>query len=450
MSPVKSSVRVARLPSVSWQLSKKSSMKRRRCSALLVCGAAVCFSIGVGADIAVEASIPDPARAWETRNLASVEAWLTSETDVAAAHGENRNALSVPVLRARAWLARRENEDDRALALIDRAIELAPDRAELRVDRAAFRSDRIEESGALKSLRIARDVRRDLEHAVAVAPLHEDALAALAAFHLRAPGIAGGDKLEAEALLARLGELAPARRSFREAIELAAEERIAEAVDRIIQAISLAGGPKPNWRIRMGDWLHRLGRDDDALEAYRLALLDAPQHAGALYAFGRTAAESGLETDAGIDALERYVELKPWPKDPEIKFAWWQLGRLHARVGCVENAAAAFRRALALDPGWRAPRRALERLGDEENRDRSCGPETENHPADQESLTEPARRDGHSELSWSASASDPDPDPSTMITSLACAINRLRSSTILICHKCVDRPKWTASARAVI
>ena len=339
--------------------------------------AALCLAAVASAEAVVEGSMPDPAQAWEVRDFSSVEAWLASTPPGTDGPGDGEDHRPVPVLRAQAWLARRAGSADRALALIDRAIELAPDRPDLRVDRAAFRSDGIEEAGAFKSLRIARDVRRDLEHALAVAPTHTDALAALAAFHMRAPGIAGGDKDAAGALLGRLGELAPSRRFFREAVELADRERFAEAVDRIAEAIAAAEQPRPNWRIRMGDWLHRLGRDAAALETYRSALLEAPNHSGALYGLGRTAAESGLQGDAGIDALERFLALPPWPNDPEPRRAWWQLGRIHAHAGCVDAAESAFRRALALDPDWREPRRSLDRLEEDASPDVRCASEAE-------------------------------------------------------------------------
>lgn len=340
--------------------------------ALSACGAAFIFAGIAGADIASEDSIPDPARAWELRNLSPLEAWLESATSNAGEIGGGNGAESIAVLRARAWLARRDGEITEALTLIDSAIERAPDQPALRVDRAAFRADLIEDAGALKSLRIARDVRKDLEHALAVAPEHADALAALAAFHLRAPGIAGGDSQEAAALLARLGRLAPSRRMFREASEFADQGRFGDAVERIAEAISQAGSPRPNWRIRMGDWLGRLDRVDGAVEAYREALLEAPQHAEAMYALGRLSAESGLAEDAGIDALQRFIALPRWPQDPEVKLAWWHLGRIHANAGCVERAEAAFRRALALDPDWRDARRSLQDLGEVRGPGQAC------------------------------------------------------------------------------
>jgi len=363
------------------------SMNERIRRALVTGGILAVIASVAGADMTAETSIPDPARAWQLRDFAPVQAWLASETGSArmTAHspsdhspgdnspGDNSPSdASVPVLRAQAWLARREGETDRALTLLDTAIENAPDLPELRVDRAAFRSDRIEDSGPFASLRIARDVRGDLEHALAVAPQHADALAALAAFHLKAPGIAGGDKQAAKALLARLGELAPSRRLFRESAELADAERFAEAVERVAEALSGADGPTPDWHVRMGDWLHRLGRHEGALAAYREALTETPEHTGALYALGRMAAESGLAAEAGRDALQRFLELPRWPQDPGASSAWWQMGRIHAHAGCFELAEQAFRRALELDPDWREPRRSLRRLDAARDSENSC------------------------------------------------------------------------------
>lgn len=337
--------------------------------ALLAFGAAICFSTDCGAETAV----PDPARAWQLRDLAPLEAWLEAVANGPGEDGGAHPDERVPVLRAKAWLARRDGSHDRALALIDRAIELAPDRADLRVDRAAFLSDRIQASGAFRSLRIARDVRRDLEHALVATPGHVDAIAALAAFHQRAPRIAGGDKQAAADLMVRLGELAPARQHFREAVAFADEERFGEAVDRIGLAISQLERPRPDWLARMGDWLLQLDRGDDALEAYRRALAQAPRYAPALFGIGRLAAESGLAADDGIAALQHFLELSRWPQDPEARLAWWHLGRIHARAGCRDLAAAAFRRALDSDPGWAPARRSLDELPGRDVSDAACG-----------------------------------------------------------------------------
>lgn len=328
-------------------------MIRTRLTALLLLVAAAFHSFSVVADPA-EPSIPDPERAWEHRDFEAVERWLESVPPDAAD--------SAAALRARAWLARRDGDTGLALDLVGRAIAQAPDSADLRVDRAAFRSDLIEDAGRFRSLRLAREIRDDLEHAVSAAPGHVDALVALASFHQRAPGIAGGDAGRVTELMERLGEIAPFRLHLRDAMQFAEDERYEQAVSEITLAIDYADQARPKWHLRKGEWLRRLGRDRDALAAFEQALALAPRFAPVLFEIGRLAAESGLAVDTGTDALRRYLELPRWSNDPDAKLAWWHLGRLHADSGRNDQAERAFARALELDPDWSRARQALEAL----------------------------------------------------------------------------------------
>lgn len=328
-------------------------MKRFRLSALLLWGAAV-FLPGVAVADPEGAAIPDPARAWENRDFVAVEHWLQAVAPDAA---DNPAAL-----RARAWLARRDGDSARALELVGSAIAQAPGSADLRVDRAAFRSDLIKDAGRFRSLRLAREIRDDLEQAVAAAPGHIDALVALTSFHQRAPGIAGGDAGRAAELLERLREIAPARFDLHRAMQFADDGRYEQAVSEISLAIETADLARPKWHLRKGQWLRRLGRESEALSALEQALVLAPRFAPALFEIGRLAAETGLAPDAGTDALRRFLELPRWPDDPEIKIAWWYLGRIHASAGRDEQAEQAFGRVLALDPDWSQAQQALEAL----------------------------------------------------------------------------------------
>lgn len=318
-------------------------------SAVIACGA-----VPAAADAGADERLPDPERAWEHRDLRVVEDWLAQRDGV--------DSDNVDVLRARAWLARRAGDSERALQLIDRAIEQAPDAADLRVDRASFRSDLLADAGAFKSLRIARAVRDDLEHAVSVSPGHVDALVALAAFHQRAPRIAGGNEHHAEVLVARLERLAPARVHLRTAMQLAGQARFAEAVEQMAQAIDLADQPRPKWFVRSGHWLLELGRPAQAVRCFERALDEAPRFGPALYEIGRLAAEEVVKADKGAAALKRYLELPQWPDDPDEALAWLHLGRIQAHLGRGAEARTAFERALELDPELERARQALDEL----------------------------------------------------------------------------------------
>ncbi|MGK7296305.1 MAG: tetratricopeptide repeat protein [Candidatus Wenzhouxiangella sp. M2_3B_020] len=308
----------------------------------------------------VDAPPVDPERAFEQRDLAPLRAWLDSLPP--------GRSDTVAALRARAWLARRSGEARQAIALIDRAIELAPDRADLRVDRAAFRSDALADAGAFESMRIARDVRRDLEHALEAEPEHLDTLTAMISFHRRAPGIVGGRDDRADALLERLRAVSEPHYRERLAVQHAADEEYEAAAELMRQAMADVAVVPLEWRGLLGRWLAATGRTPEALQAWLAALAEAPDFAPALFGIGRLAATSGRHTRLGVDTLRRLLDRPAWPDDPDRALAWLHLGELHRREGRAAPARRAFERALELEPDFDEARVALESLQANRNR----------------------------------------------------------------------------------
>lgn len=295
---------------------------------------------------------PDPERAFVARNVAPLESWLGQLSD------ERRG--SSEALRVQAWLARRDGDVSGALSLIDRAIENAPDRAVLRLDRAAIRSDRIDDAGAFRSLRIARDIRRDLETAVELAFGNERdrvrALTALITFHREAPGIAGGDDRRGEELMDRLLELAPPHHRMQRALWAAKADEIDEAIELARSAIDSIERAPLEWQLRLGRWLAETRQSEAALAAYLNVLLRAPNHGPTLLALGRLAADTGERRALGIDALCRFVQGPVWPTDPPRGEGWRQLALLYQAVDRPEDARLARERALTLDDRGRSAR----------------------------------------------------------------------------------------------
>lgn len=325
-----------------------------RLSELLRLGAAMVLMASANASGAETSPMPDPERAWEYRDFGPVEAWLERH--------EGPASNGVEMLRGRAWLARRAGASERALELIDQAINRAPGRADLRVDRAQFHSDLLEEAGPFRSLRIARNIRDELELAVSVGPRDVDALAALASFHQRAPGIAGGNQHYAEALMQRLEQLSPGRVHLLEAMRLAREERYEEAAAKISRAIDTAERIRPKWWVRKARWLLALERREQAADCLEKALEEAPSFGPALYELGRLAAQGQADARRGAAALRRYLDLPRWPGDPDHALARLELGRIEMRLERPAEARDAFRRALELDPDLDQARQALKRL----------------------------------------------------------------------------------------
>ncbi len=334
-----------------------NSFSKLLMAAVLACpGPVVLASSPAGSDpeTALSASeMPDLEQAFEARRLEPIRKWLQSLEE-----GPDSNA---DVLRARAWLAAHAQRPDEAVSWMDRAIDAAPGRPDLWVERAGFRTSRLDESGAFRSMRIARRVRDDLETALELDSSHAAALEALYAFHRQAPGIVGGSRSRAEALAADLADKAPERLAWRQGL-LRAEDRDPEAaVELWTRAIELAEPVPAEWRVRLARELGSLGAFGRAL-AQLEPLLNDPGYPPALFEYGRLAAESGRSMERGIEVLTRYVALPPWPEDPSPALAWWHKGRILYQAGSPEQARQAFERALLLDPGLEQVRLALSDL----------------------------------------------------------------------------------------
>lgn len=289
------------------------------------------------------AGAPDLERAFARRDLGPVLTWLNSSAAPDS---------SPDVVRARAWLAEHEGELERARDLLDTAVEAAPGRADLRTDRARVLTALVDSAGALASMRLAGRIREDLERAVALAPDDVDAVDALYGFHLRAPGLVGGNRERAAELEQRLRKLAPQRLAYRKARRLAGQDRLDAAIEHLQRAVEQAGRhaertPR-DWRVRLARWYRQAGDYRAAVEVLE-PLLQAPRkYRPALFELGRIGAESGLCAEAAVAALERFLAAPDWPGDPQPSMAWWQLGRVLELLGREREAAEAFGRALAM------------------------------------------------------------------------------------------------------
>ena len=310
----------------------------------------------------------DPGAAFEQRTLAPVHQWLASQ---AIAPGRQCDELRAWTLRLRAWLVShqmatlRDSSNERgatALELIEQAIRLRPDWPDLLVDRARIHSRMIEDAGKLKSLRLARHVREDLERAVGLDPDHAAALQAAYAFHRRAPGIAGGNRQRADELQQRLERLSPGWLHFFEASRLAEQKKPECALQRLHQALDDAGSPPATWHLLHASLLHELGHHDQAVAVLEKLLRQRSGFPPALYQLGRISAETGCCTERGVAALSQYLESNLWPDDPGPEHAWWRLGQLQNRAGQAIAAHRAFERALEIDPEFERARAALEEL----------------------------------------------------------------------------------------
>lgn len=85
-----------------------------------------------------------------------------------------------------------------------------------------------------------------------------------------------------------------------------------------------------------------------------------PNDALALFNYGRAAATSGQNTERGIECLQKYIAMAPQFRGaPSLGNAWGRIGVIHQKLGHSEEARAAYRKTLELEPNNKVAAAAL-------------------------------------------------------------------------------------------
>lgn len=233
---------------------------------------------------------------------------------------------------AAAWRIRglalgRLGQWDESVTALAQAHALAAADVTILVDLAGAQGQAALTSGPFGKFTGARRTRALLEQAVAMDPDHVDARAGLFSYYLQAPGIVGGGRAKA------LEQLA--------------------ALERLDATAALLAQAEVAWA------------DDDAsaaLAGYRLAQEQAPADFRAHYGFGRLAALSGEQLDAGLASLRTALTLPAHPRTPGLPGVYLRMGDIHRRLGDIKAARAAYEESLRIDPFYRFARVELDRL----------------------------------------------------------------------------------------
>ncbi|WP_221033111.1 tetratricopeptide repeat protein [Actomonas aquatica] len=213
-------------------------------------------------------------------------------------------------------LAAKRRERELAVDYLQRAVDLEPDNAEFQFEYGAACSLHAGSLGtSFGALRQAHRGRKAMERAVELAPENLIFRQGLLEFYATAPGIAGGSM----------------RKAFEQAEAIATRDADQGAFARA-----------------------NLQRAEDdhagALATLGGILERAPDNYFALYQFGRCAAESGLELERGLAALQHCLELPAPDKGAPPAYVWWRIGEIQAQRGDPSAAREAAARALELAP----------------------------------------------------------------------------------------------------
>ena len=214
------------------------------------------------------------------------------------------------------------------------------------------------EGNVFKQLGDSRTARRHLERSVTLDPDNLRARMLLVRYYSLAPWFAGGSKGKARAQVQACAQRDPYWGHETAALLALAEERFADAIERFRQAQAL----QPEARdpaVYLAKAYSQAGDTAAAIEVLERLVNRYPRFHEGWLELGRLAAERGVASPRGTAALEHFLDNAQDASPAKRAEANVYLGQLHAAAGRVDLAAAAFTAALALEPGSRPARKAM-------------------------------------------------------------------------------------------
>lgn len=298
----------------------------------------------------------------EVRALVASEDWEGAHTALAARaaqEGEDGEVLSLLSL-----VARMRGDVEGALDFGERATSAAPDSSDAHLQYCRALGQKMQRGGMLAAMGSLGDFRDALDRARELDPANLDARGDEIAFHLIAPGIAGGDREQGLELARELTALDRERGLPLYVWALSANDETELALATARAALEEDPG---NRQLRLS--LARLCAEEELLdEAFALweALLEGERdrhHYEALYQLARARIQAEREPERALEALQQYVAGAPAaPELPPKAGAWWRIGQAHELLDDLDAARAAYETALSLDPDFEQASDALDAL----------------------------------------------------------------------------------------
>lgn len=260
--------------------------------------------------------------------------------------------------------ALRANEPARAVERFERAIALNDRVGEYQLRLGLALGQQAFSANPVRQALIARRVKQAFERAVELDPSLVEAREGLLFFYAFAPGVMGGSPEKAREQQRELlrrdpmrGQMATATLAWRDkdttATERALRAAMAVAPDSAAPAVTLAQ--------RQAAW----GRTAAAFATLDAFLARHPQDIAARAQYGRLAGSTGQQLAKAERYLRELTALPAWEVTqlrPSQATVHYRLGVVLAKAGRRAEARAAHQAALAIDPGLKAAREALDAL----------------------------------------------------------------------------------------
>ncbi|HTO90819.1 MAG TPA: tetratricopeptide repeat protein [Candidatus Sulfotelmatobacter sp.] len=286
---------------------------------------------------------------------------------------------------------------DAAQKLGEQAIAIAPNDAEAHEALSEVFGERASNASMFKVMGLAGRFRKEAETALHLDPKQIDARLGLMEFHVRAPGIAGGDKKKAlryaqevGEIDASKGELALARYCQETGDTNAVEAHYRSAIEKdpndVEARVALASWCTAPWRQKW-DEAEKNARAASEAEPDRaipylllasiyahqqrwsdldavLSAADAacPDDRNPWYQSGRILLLDGTDLPRAEKSFRRFLEIEPEPNGPTLAHGRWRLALVLEKEGKRSEAVAELEEALKLKPDLDPAKKDLKRM----------------------------------------------------------------------------------------
>lgn len=289
------------------------------------------------------------------------------------------------------------NDIDGAFALAEKAVALDAKNADYRCQLAETYGQRAEKASFFSQPGLARKFKKEAEAAIAMDARNIDCRLGLMEFHLRAPGIIGGDKKIAGVMLEEIMRIDPPRGYLAkiryaqiakqnipfEPLYLKALEANPASYSVQISVANFYGtDAQKKYDLVEKHAREALKIDPGRAGAYSLlAFVTAMQkrwqdldtiiaqgeknvwdNLAPYYQAGRVLLTEGQDFPRAERYFKKYLTQEPEPTAPTHAHAWWRLCNLYEKMGRKSEAISACEQALRLKPDLEEAKKDLKRL----------------------------------------------------------------------------------------
>jgi tetratricopeptide (TPR) repeat protein len=267
-----------------------------------------------------------------------------------------------------AQAAYEQDDFDEAADLMEKALKLDPNNCEYHWVRGDLQGARAQKASIFTKISKAKSCKNHWKRAVELCPDSVKYLEGLMYFNLQAPGIAGGNKKEAERLL----QVIFARDSLRGFIaqaDFAIKDKEYETAKEIYERLLAAGQDTLDVLRGLGDLYNYHLEDYSHARPYYLRVLAAePEDWDAVYQAGRTAILGEQSSRETIERFRHYLTHPAEKNLPGHAAAYWRMGMAYEQLGDLDSAYASYENSLKLEPDYKSAKKALKALKKKINR----------------------------------------------------------------------------------